>query len=221
MSDIISAFAVGISETVIGHPFNTAKVLLQNKKKWWGLPLKHYYRGVKYPLVSGTFFNMTVFPLKERTYKYTNNYFLSGVIAGIIVSPAMFFVDTFTIKRQTNQNVGLSMFKGSKGFQSTITREIVALSTYFGVYHWMRDEKQYNSLISGGTAGLANWTLSYPIDVIRSRQIAQRITIKEAIKMKKFWGGFSIAATRAIIVNAISFTVFENCKQYFDLKFKD
>ena len=32
MSDIISAFAVGISETVIGHPFNTAKVLLQNKK---------------------------------------------------------------------------------------------------------------------------------------------------------------------------------------------
>ena len=218
MSDIISAFAVGINEALIGHPFNTAKVLIQNKKKWWGLPFKHYYRGIRYPLMSQTFFNMTVFPIKERTYKYTNSYFLSGVIAGIIVSPQMFFVDTFTIKRQTNQNVGLSMFKGSKGFQSTMAREIVALSTYFGVYHWMRDDLQYNSLIAGGTAGLTNWTVSYPLDVIRSRQIAQRITIKEAIKMGNFWKGYPIAASRSVIVNAISFTVFERLKNYFDGK---
>ena len=218
MSDVISAFAVGISEVVIGHPFNTAKVLIQNKKQWRGLSFKHYYRGVRYPLVSSTFFNMTVFPIKERTYKYTNNYFLSGVIAGIVVSPQMFFVDTFTIKKQTNQNVGLSMFKGSKGFQSTMAREIIALSTYFCIYHWMRDDLKYNSFISGGTAGLANWTLSYPIDVIRSRQIAQRVTIKEAIKMGNFWKGFSIAATRSVIVNAMSFTIFERLKNYIDCK---
>ena len=218
MSDIISAFAVGISETLIGHPFNTAKVLIQNKKPWFGLPVKHYYRGVKYPLVSGTFFNMLVFPIKERTYQYTNSYFLSGILAGTIVTPGMFFIDTFTIKRQTNQPVGLSMFKGAKGFQSTMTREMVALSTYFGTYHWMRDDQKYNTFISGGTAGLTNWTISYPLDVIRSRQIAQRITIKEAIKMGNFWKGFPIAATRSVIVNAMSFTVFENCKKYFDAK---
>ena len=33
MIDIISAFGVGISETLIGHPLNTAKILIQNKKK--------------------------------------------------------------------------------------------------------------------------------------------------------------------------------------------
>ena len=97
MSDIIYAFGVGISETLIGHPFNTAKVLIQNKKKWYGLPFKQYYRGIRYPLVSGTFFNMMVFPIKELTYKYTNNYFLSGVLAGFIVAPQMYFIDTFTI----------------------------------------------------------------------------------------------------------------------------
>lgn len=218
MSDIISAFGVGISETIIGHPFNTAKVLIQNNKKWYGLPLKHYYRGVRYPLMSGTFFNMMVFPIKERTYKYTNSYFLSGIIGGLIVSPPMFFVDTFTIKRQTNQNVGLSMFKGAKGFQMTMSREMVALSLYFGIYHWMRDDLKYNSLIAGGAAGLSNWTVSYPLDVIRSRQIAQRITIKEAIKMGNFWKGFPIAATRSVVVNSISFTVFENLKKYIDGK---
>ncbi len=218
MSDIISAFGVGISETIIGHPFNTAKVLIQNNKKWYGLPLKQYYRGVRYPLMSGTFFNMMVFPIKERTYKYTNSYFLSGIIGGLIVSPPMFFVDTFTIKRQTNQNVGLSMFKGAKGFQMTMSREMVALSLYFGIYHWMRDDLKYNSLIAGGAAGLSNWTVSYPLDVIRSRQIAQRITIKEAIKMGNFWKGFPIAATRSVVVNSISFTVFENLKKYIDGK---
>jgi hypothetical protein len=218
MSDIISAFGVGISETIIGHPFNTAKVLIQNNKKWYGLPLKQYYRGVRYPLMSGTFFNMMVFPIKERTYQYTNNYFLSGVIAGLIVSPPMFFVDTFTIKRQTNQSVSLSMFKGAKGFQMTMSREMLALSLYFGTYHWMRDDLKYNSLIAGGAAGLSNWTASYPLDVIRSRQIAQRITIKEAIKMGNFWKGFPIAATRSIVVNSISFTVFERLKNYIDGK---
>ena len=218
MSDIISAFGVGISETIIGHPFNTAKVLIQNNKKWYGLPLKQYYRGVRYPLMSGTFFNMMVFPIKERTYQYTNSYFLSGVIAGLIVSPPMFFVDTFTIKRQTNQSVSLSMFKGAKGFQMTMSREMLALSLYFGTYHWMRDDLKYNSLIAGGAAGLSNWTASYPLDVIRSRQIAQRITIKEAIKMGNFWKGFPIAATRSIVVNSISFTVFERLKNYIDGK---
>ena len=183
MSDIISAFGVGISETIIGHPFNTAKVLVQNNKKWYGLPLKQYYRGVRYPLMSGTFFNMMVFPIKERTYQYTNSYFLSGILAGIIVTPQIYFIDTFTIKRQTNQPVSLSMFKGAKGFQMTMTREMLALSLYFGTYHWMRDDLKYNSLIAGGAAGLSNWTASYPLDVIRSRQIAQRITIKEAIKI--------------------------------------
>ena len=216
MTDIISAFGVGISETLIGHPLNTAKILIQNKKKWYGLPLRHYYRGIRYPLASGTIVNMMVFPIKERTYKYTNNYFLSGVLAGIIVTPQIYFIDTFTIKKQTNQSVSMSMFKGSKGFQTTMAREMLALSLYFGTYHWMRDDLQYNSLIAGGTAGLTNWTASYPLDVIRSRQIAQRITIKEAIKMGNFWGGYPIAAGRSVIVNAISFTVFERLKNYFD-----
>ena len=216
MSDIISGLGVAMSEVLIGHPFNTAKVLLQNKKKWWGLNWKSYYRGVRYPLVSSSFFNMTVFPIKERSYKYTNSYFLSGALSGMIVTPGMFFIDTFTIKRQTNQQVSISMFKKAKGLESTLLREIFAMSLYFGTYHWMRDDLNYNSLISGGTAGLINWTLTYPLDVVRSRQIAQNISIKDAIKMGNFTGGYFIAASRSIIVNAISFTVFENLKKKFD-----
>ena len=60
----------------------------------------------------------------------------------------MYFIDTFTIRRQTNQGVSLSMFKGSRGFGMTLGREVVALSTYFGTYHKMRENN--GSLVSGG-----------------------------------------------------------------------
>ena len=46
MSHIISAFAVGISETLIGHPFNTAKVLIQNKKPHLGYHLNIIIEGL-------------------------------------------------------------------------------------------------------------------------------------------------------------------------------
>ena len=43
MNELIPSFFVGISQTIIGHPFDTIKVLIQNKQKWIGLPLKQYY----------------------------------------------------------------------------------------------------------------------------------------------------------------------------------
>ena len=50
MKDIIPPLAIGLTEVSIGHPFDTAKVLIQNKKRWIGLPPSHYYRGWKFPL---------------------------------------------------------------------------------------------------------------------------------------------------------------------------
>ena len=97
----------------------------------------------------------------------------------------MYFIDTFTIRRQTNQGVGLNMFRDSRGFGMTVGREVVALSTYFGTYHKMREN--YGSLVSGGTAGLVNWTLSFPLDTMRTRQMAQRCTLTEAWTMGHMW----------------------------------
>ena len=205
--EILSGFAVGLSETLVGYPFLTAKVLVQNQRPWWGHSFRRYYQGVKYPMVSSLAFNTLVFPCKEYLYPHTQNYALSGALTGVIVAPQMWFIDTFTIRRQTNQPVFLSMFRGAKGFGMTLARESLALSVYFSTYHWMR--RDWGSLVSGGAAGLANWTLSFPLDTIRTRQIAQRCTIAQAFNQKKLWRGFPIAAARAVVVNAASFTVYE------------
>ena len=90
----------------------------------------------------------------------------------------------------------------------TILRESVALSAYFGSYHRCRETQ--NTFVSGAAAGLFNWTLSYPIDTVRCRQIAQRCTIKNALAQGRIWKGFGIAAMRAMIVNACGFTVYES-----------
>ena len=92
MKDIIPPLAVGLTEVSIGHPFDTAKVLIQNKKKWFGLPVSHYYRGWRFPLCCSCIFNCTVFPMYEKTIKYTNSYWLSGFLSGIVVSPIVFTI---------------------------------------------------------------------------------------------------------------------------------
>ena len=68
-----------------------------------------------------------------------------------------------------------------------------------------------NPLISGGIAGLCNWTATYPLDVIRNREIAQNINFREAMKMGGLWKGYSFCALRAVKVNAIGFFVYEKC----------
>lgn len=47
MSDFIAAACVGVTQVSIGHPFDTTKILMQNNRKWFGLPLRNYYRGWK------------------------------------------------------------------------------------------------------------------------------------------------------------------------------
>jgi len=213
MSDFIAAVFVGITQVFIGHPFDTTKVLIQNRKKFWGLPIKDYYRGWRFPLVSSIVFNCTVFPIYERTLTYTKNDTMSGFLSGLVIAPAVYCFEVGKIKQQTKQDFK-NYFK-TRGKLSVLARETIAMSTYFSMYNYGK-EKGYHTVLAGGAAGLANWTLTYPIDVVKSRQIAQNISIKDALKLGNLWKGYSICASRAIIVNAANFWVYENVKQFLD-----
>jgi hypothetical protein len=217
MSDFISGAFVGIVQTFVGHPFDTAKVLLQNKTPLKGLSFFNFYRGWKFPLVSGTFFNFTVFPIYERTYNYTNSSILSGVISGVAVTPIVYIFDIGKIKQQTFQPLKLEYFTKNKGFYATFTREIIAMPLFFSSYHYFKNNG-LDPFFAGGLAGLINWTGTYPIDVIRSRQISQNISVKDAINQKKLWSGYSVCALRSVIVNSVSFKTYEIIKHYIDSK---
>ena len=213
MSDFIAGICVGVAQVSIGHPFDTTKILMQNNRKWFGLPLRNYYRGWRFPLCSAVILNSITFPTVERTKPYTQNSFLSGCIAGIAITPIVFCFDIGKIKQQTKQPITIKTILNARGRYSTFARESLASSIYFGSYFTCRDYG-WHPLLAGGTAGLCNWTFTYPIDVIKSRQIAQNLTIKQALNMGNLWRGYPICATRGIIVNAIDFWVYESVKKY-------
>ena len=57
MSDLVAGLCAGMAQVSVGHPFDTIKVLIQNNKRWYGLPLKSYYRGWRFPMTSASIFN--------------------------------------------------------------------------------------------------------------------------------------------------------------------
>ena len=175
MNDLIIGTTMGISQIIVGHPFDTIKVLIQNKQKWFGIPLKNYYNGWKFPLFFSCIFYCSTFPIVERTYLNTKNYWISGFISGSLLFPIGFIYNVGKIKQQTLQQVSFSSFYKTKGIYSTFLKDSLSMSLYFGTYYEMKN-KEFNPLISGGTAGLLSWSFTYPLDVIRTRQIAQNLS---------------------------------------------
>tara|TARA_X000000368_G_scaffold163414_1_gene128799 strand:- start:687 stop:1334 length:648 start_codon:yes stop_codon:yes gene_type:complete len=213
MSDILASIGVGLNQVFFGHPLDTCLTLIQNKKKWRNLPLKSYYRGYKYPLFSSMIFNSTVFPIYNRTIDYTQSGALSGLTAGVCVAPFVFLSEVGKVKRQTQQKLKYKDFIYSKGKVAVLSRECIAMSAYFGSYDYCKS-LNLHPLISGAIAGVTNWSLTYPIDVIKSRQIAQNLSIREAIRYGNVWKGIHICLCRATIVNATNFYVYESLMKY-------
>ena len=213
MSDIIAGTAVGVCQIIIGYPIDTIKVLIQNKQQWMGLNLKSYYKGYKYPFIGSMTYNMLAFPIYERTIHITKSNFISGFLRGIIISPFVFLIDIGKIKNQTGSKLTIKDLYNTKGFYSNLLRESLASGIYFSSYHYCKSDLHYSILLSGGIAGLATWTLTYPIDVIRTRQIAQNISITKSIHQRNLWKGYIPCAIRAVLVNSISFYVYEIVKK--------
>lgn len=211
MADFVAASCVGLAQIGVGHPFDTSLTLIQNKRKWWGLPIKNYYRGWRFPMTSSIVFNATVFPVVERTQRYTGSVFLSGLLAGVCVAPFMFCFEYGKIKQQTGQRVTINGLLNNTGRITMLSREMIAMSSYFGMYNYMRNQ-DFHVLLSGGMAGLANWTLTYPIEVVKNRQLAQNISIRQALSQRNIWKGYPICATRAVLVNAVNFWTYETVK---------
>ena len=110
MNEIMIGSLIGITQTIFGHPLDTIKVRIQNKQNWKNMKFTNYYKGSIYPLYGNLLYNMIVFPIHDKTIYQTNSHFLSGLLAGIVVSPLIFIIDIGKIKRQTNTPLKIKDF---------------------------------------------------------------------------------------------------------------
>ena len=85
------------------------------------------------------------------------------------------------------------------------------MAAYFGVY--FDAAPICGPLMAGAMAGLANWTLTYPMDVVSTRQIAGNLRVRDALR-GGFWVGYWPCAARAVLVNSATFYTYETLKNY-------
>ena len=213
MNEFIAGSISGFAQTLVGHPFDTLKVLRQNNISYSlrTFPLKEYFRGLSYPMGFSVVINSLCFGFYSHMYTIVNNHFLAGSIAGGLISPFVHLQGIGKIQTQVGKKLTLRDFRTTHGMLSSFYREFFAFGIYFSTYNYLR-EKQINILTSGGLAGLANWTLTYPIDVVRNRVYAQKITMREAFKQGNMWKGYGLCASRAVLVNAVGFMAYEAAK---------
>lgn len=214
MNEFIAGAISGFGQTILGHPLDTIKVRYQNGVSLNGLKPQHYYRGITYPLISSSIINSIIFGVYHNTIDKTNNKIISGMLSGAAASPIVYLFDLYKTKRQMGYKVNLKTFMNNKGFPSAFSRETIAFASYFVSYDYFKD-KGMGILLSGSLAGALNWTITYPLDVIRNRQMSNNISYIEAYKQGNLWKGYNICLGRALLVNSVGFYLYEEViKQY-------
>ena len=215
MDIFFPSLCAGLSQAIVGHPIDTAKVLIQNNITVRGLTIKDYYKGFKYPLFLSLLFNGTVFPSYKYLNNNINNSFVTGGLVGIIVTPFVFTCETLKILKQTNKQITKEKLLSTNGFITTLSRESLATGIFFSSYNYCK-KHNYNSFIGGSISGFSNWLVTYPIDVIKNRQIAQQVSFTEAYKQGYLYKGLSITLFRAVLVNGCIFFTYEQSNKLFN-----
>lgn len=199
--DIVVGATIGLVQTVAGHPLDTVKTLMQNGQHYRGLNLWQLYRGCAYPAAASIAFNAVAFPVFGRALD--ENPYRAGFLAGLAVSPIEYGFGVGKIRRQTLAAGPLHL----KGVTMSTLRTTGAMTAYFGVYSDTKDT--VGALAAGGLAGFANWTLTYPFDVLATRQIAENMTIRQAWRSGPIWRGYLPCILRAVLVNSLSFKLYD------------
>lgn len=211
MDYFYAGFAFGISQTLIGYPFDTLKVWSQNyaKIKPPKRTFTNLYRGIQYPLLQAPFLTGISFGVYNRIYQQTENTYIAGSFAGVVSSIVHTPLDFYKIGRQQQSTINNTWYSSFRFWHVVAMREVPSNALYYTTYYNMR-EIEVPILFSGGIAGLCSWTLTYPLDTIKTKiQAGLTTSIREAIEEGNLWKGLSFAAIRAVCVNAIGFSVYE------------
>lgn len=237
MNEYLLGNLFGLSQVVIGYPFDTVKTNLQNSK-----PIIHlfntprlFYKGIQYPLITTMLGTTLMFGNYSYFLELTGNKFISASTTGIIGAFLITPFDYLKIHRQIQsydhihkyeninknaqtQNKTNYLFTNPKqlfnGLTLTILRESIAIPAYFLTFDYMYNQHSIHSFLSGGIAGINSWLLTYPLDTLKSRrQLYHTKSLQELISMGSLYNGLGITLLRGFIVNGASFYFYSMVKK--------
>ena len=241
LNDCIIGGTIGISQGIVGHPFDTIKVIYQNKTSMNNVCIKNpfgLYRGIKYPIFASFLANLSLFPFYEQIKnkmkvenniiynKNNNSYwpsFIGGTIGGLLSTPIVFITDLAKIKKQMNGNIKINYINliKKRGGPITLYREGIAYGFYFYTYDKLNYQYNWDSFWAGGIAGCVTWTVTYPIDVLKTQQMTLNNSLRQCVrlntKISDYWRGYIPCILRSFIVNGVSFYIYDKMKHRLNL----
>jgi solute carrier family 25 carnitine/acylcarnitine transporter 20/29 len=208
--EFIHGFFAGVGQCIIGHPLDTYKTWIQ-VQRLESITIRGLYRGFVYP----TLFSSIISGLAFKAYEYgkktdsTYDKIIGGIYAGSITALLSSWIEYKKISAQLlSKNKFNIECVGTMGL-----REIPACVFYYPIYEHLK-EKNYNTLISGGIAGVTCWTSSYWADVLNTH-VMSGLSIKQTIRkltMGDYFRGIIICIPRAFIINACGYYFYEMSK---------
>lgn len=198
-------FVNGTIQTIVGHPLDTLKTWKQSNEKI-NLNIRNLYLGLSYPLLTNSILNHIQFNLinlKSDNIHY--NYLATGIFSGLFLAP----IEYFKIRKQNNLKI-----KFPNGFLISIIREVPGVYIYFGIINNFKSYTKIDSeILTGGTAGVMAWLLTYPLDTIKTK-IQSDIKFSTAIK-QPYFNGLSFCLYRAFIANSLGYFCYVKLKELF------
>lgn len=183
MNDFYAGLFGGVLGTLLSHPIDTARILVQTKNP---IRIKHLVKGISPPLVGvgieksivfGTFYSM------ENTNISTfNKGLISGLLSTVIVSP----MEKLKIQLQTREIQKIAQLKNIyAGWAATMIREVPGYGIYFSCYENIRkkDDTSLQTFYKGGLSGCAAWSVIYPADYVKTLVQNSNITYKNAFNI--------------------------------------
>ena len=218
--NILSGSLNGFTQVLISFPLDTVKINYQTNHIQY-FNYKSLYRGIKCPLYTVIPLITLQFTLEEQFKTIYSNNFITGALSGFITSPLTSITDLYRIRQQKNITNNINIIRGMK---ITSIRETLALSIYFGSYNLIKKkcfhynfDRNITYMLSGSLCGMLSWTLTYPLDVIKSRIQSYKVeTIKEGFMKGNLWNGIYICNLRSVLINSVGFLIFENSKTFLD-----
>ena len=208
--ELIHGFFAGIGQSIIAHPLDTYKTWLQVKRTE-NITIKGVYRGFTYPTLLSSLISGIAF----KGYEYGKNSdpsygkiiggFYSGVITGLLASWVEY-------KKISAQLLSSNKFN-IECIGTMLLREIPACICYYPIYEYLK-EKNYNTLMAGGIAGVTCWTSSYWADVLNTRVMSGSsfTYLITTLSIRDYFRGIAICIPRAFIINATGYYFYEMSK---------
>lgn len=228
MLDYAKGSLIGIGQVLVGHPFDTMKVIIQSNGNT-NINPHQYLRGIKYPMILSTFSNAGLFGIYTTCNKNGYSHFTSGFIAGGIMSIFMNPFEFWKVQAQNNPTVYklnkqkdiLTKFKLSYcGMKYMTPRESIGNGIYFNTYAILTNKHDsvnitkftntvFSPFIAGGLSGTASWLCTYALDTAKTRKQANPTWTFEQCASGSVYKGLFVCLCRAFLANGVSFVLYD------------